>query len=167
MFLALLALLILGQSAPSQPGGPVKLYLGAVPSKEGFVPAANKDFEDSYRDARAEYRKDTNFRRDVELVSNIDQADIVLEIVDRGLRDTGTRASSGTVIGGTTVLGSSTPVRQKRILARLVVIGTGYVLELDGQAGIKLVNYRQQARNLLRQVIEWVKANRPVLAKVQ
>jgi len=163
MFLALLALLIMGQVPASSSLSPVKVYLGAVPSKEGFVPPTNKDFEDSYRDIQAEYQKNTDFRREVELVGRIDEADIVIEIIGRGLRDTGSRAASGTVIGGTAVVGSSTPIRQKRVFAKLVVTGTGYVLELDGHSGIRLVNYRQQARNLLRQVVEWAKANRAAL----
>jgi hypothetical protein len=161
-----LVLLVIGQTSATPAQAPAKMYLGPLPSKEGFIPA-NKQFDESYRDIREEYQKDRGFQQALRLVDRPDDADVVLEIVDRGLRDTGIRSGSGTVIGGTTVVGSSAPVRQKWLFARLVVPGTDYVIELDGHAGIKLVNYRQQARNLLRQAVEWVKANRPALAKAR
>ena len=159
-------LLVIGQTSATPVQAQTKVYLGPLPSKEGFIPA-NSQFDESYRDIRREYQKDRGLQQVLRLVDRSDDADVVLEIVDRGLRDTGIRSGSGTVIGGTAVVGSSAPVRQKWLFARLVVPGTDYVVELDGHAGIKLVNYRQQARNLLRQAAEWVKANRLALAKTR
>jgi len=156
-------LLVVIQASGTPEQTPARVYWGPLPSAEGFI-RTNKEFEDSYRDIRNQHKGDRDIQQVLQLVDRWDEADVVLEIVDRGMRDTGIRSGSGAVIG-TGVVGSSTPIRQKWLLARLVVPGTDYVVELDGHAGITLVNYRQQAQNILRQTAEWVKANRSALAK--
>jgi hypothetical protein len=144
----------------------IKLFLGALPSAEGFT-AANREFGETYRDIRDEFSKEPAFQNELELVQTANEADLVLEIVDRGLRDTGARTSTGTVVGSTVIVGNSIPVRQKTVLAQLAVLGTAYKIDLDGRQGIKLVAYRNQAKNLLRQVVDWVHTNRGALERAR
>jgi len=154
---------------PAQPSSPerVKLFLGAPPSAEGFT-AANREFDESYRDIRGELGKEAAFQSELELVEIADEADLILEIVDRGLRDTGARTGTETVIAPDVIVGTSAPVRQKAVLARLAVRGTEYKIDLDGRQGIKLkMTYRNQAKSLLRQVVDWVRANRSALERAR
>ncbi|MBY0497367.1 MAG: hypothetical protein K2Y23_24460 [Cyanobacteria bacterium] len=140
---------------------PVAVYLGPIPSPEGFV-ASSEAFKDSYKDLREELRKNRDFQKVIELVSDPDQARLVIEVVDRGLVDTGMRTGNAVATGPTTAVGTSVPVRTKQ-LARLAVRGTTYAIDIDGAAGIRLRTYRSQAKNVLQQVIDWVEANRDKL----
>ena len=85
---------------------------------------------------------------------------MIVEIADRRLVDTGFRTGSAVATGPTSAVGTSAPVRAKQLFARLAVRGTDYRLDIDGAAGIRLRTFRNQAKNVLQQVVDWVKANR-------
>ncbi len=163
----IVAALTLLQTAPPEGAVPVKLFLGSIPSPEGFV-HTNKAFWDSYRDLREQYRKDASFQKVLVLVDRIEEADLCLEIVDRGRKDTGSRR--GTVTANPREHEADwvdDPVQHKYLLARLTVIGSNYSVDLDGATGLLKRWYRNQAKNLLQQTVDWVQANRAVLANIR
>jgi hypothetical protein len=137
----------------------VPIFLGPIPSPEGFVAATDR-FRDSYDDLRDELRKSRDFQRVIRFVSDASDASLILEVSDRGLVDTGLRTGTGVATGPSTAVGTSVPVRAKQLVVRLSVRGTDYRVEIDGAAGIRLKTYRNQAKNVLRQVVDWVNANR-------
>lgn len=158
-FQALIACLSLLQVGTAEP---VPLFLGPIPSPEGFVAPGN-GFRDSYQDLREELTKNREFQRIVRLVADPSEAVLFLEVTGRGLSDTGIRTGSAVATGPTTAVGMSTPVRTKQLFTRLAVRGTEYTLDVDGTAGIRLRTFRNQAKNALQQVVDWVKANRDKL----
>jgi hypothetical protein len=101
----------------------VPIFLGQIPSPEGFVAATDR-FRDSYDDLRDELRKSRDFQRVVRFVSDASDASLILEVSDRGLVDTGLRTGSGVATGPSTAVGTSVPVRAKQLIVRLSVRGT-------------------------------------------
>lgn len=155
------ALLIVVQS-PADKVPTVAVFLGPIPSSEGFVATA-PGFDDSYRDLREEFRKNKSFQQVIRLVDSPDEAELIIEITGRGLTDSGIRTGSATATSGTTAVGTSIPVLEKRLRARLAVQSSDYRLEIDGAAGLRRITFRNQAKNVLQQVVDWVKANRSKL----
>lgn len=162
MLLTLFAIVSTLQAA-SLTAEPVPVFLGPIPSAEGFVAATSEQLRDSYEDLREELAKNREFQKSIRLVSDPSQAALILEVTDRGLIDTGVRSGSAVQTGPTTAVGTSVPIRGKQLFARLAVRGTDYRLEIDGGAGIRLRTFRNQAKNILQQVVDWVKANRATL----
>jgi len=160
MILTLLCWVVLAVTeAASGSLGPLKLYLGPIPSQEGFV-APIARYEDSYRDLREEYWGNKEFHEFFQLVTNVDEADLILEVIGRGLADSGLRTGNVVSTGPKTAVGTSVPVMKKQLFARLGVKGTSYTLDIDGAAGLRRFTYRNEAKNILRQLSEWAKANR-------
>lgn len=163
MTLRLVAFLVIGVLQAQAPQSePVAVFLGPIPSAEGFVVGTNR-FQDSYRDLRDELKKNADFRQTIRLVATPEEAQLIVEIVDRGLADTGMRTGTAVATGPNTAVANTVPVRAKQLGARLAVRGSNYRLDIDGAAGIRLRTYRNQARNVLRQVVDWVNANRAKL----
>jgi hypothetical protein len=156
--LALLLALPLTQAAKPEL---VAVFLGPIPNAEGFVTAPSR-LDDSYKDLRDEFRKGRPFQQVIRLVETRDEAQLVVEVSDRGRVDVGMRAGTATTNGSTTT-GMSAPMLKKQLFARLAVTGSDYRLEIDGAAGLKLVTFRNQAKNVLQQIVDWVKANRAKL----
>lgn len=138
---------------------PVRVYLGPIPSVEGFVSTSAR-FEDSYKDIRSAISKRAEIREVIQLVESVAEAQLIIEVTDRRRVDTGLRTSSATATAPNTAVGTSLPVRTKQLYAQLAVPGTDYRLDIDGAAGVRLKTYRNQAQNVLRQVAEWIQANR-------
>jgi hypothetical protein len=137
----------------------VGVFLAPIPSAEGFLTAA-LGFEDSYRDLREEFRKNGSFQQVIRLVANPGEASVLVEVANRGLTDSGVRTGTATATSGATVVGTSVPILRKQLFARLAVSGSDYRLEIDGAAGLRRTTFRNQAKNVLQQVVDWVKANR-------
>lgn len=158
----ILALILAGVQSAGQQRRTVAVFLGPIPSAEGFVATAPR-FDHSYRDLRDEFKKNRAFQQAIRLVTNPDEAELLVEVADRGLTDSGVRTGTATATSGTTAVGTSIPVLRKRLFARLAVKGSGYRLEIDGAAGLRRTTFRNQAKNVLQQVVDWVKANRSKL----
>jgi hypothetical protein len=94
------------------------------------------------------------------LVANQDEASVLVEVANRGLTDSGVRTGTATATSGTTAVGTSVPVLRKQLFARLAVKGSDYRLEINGTAGLRRTTFRNQAKNVLQQIVDWVKANR-------
>lgn len=152
--------LLQAQHAHSEP---VPIFFGPIPSVEGFI-ASTRGVEDSYRDLREEFERNVQFKETIRVVSDPSEARLILEITARGLADTGARTGTAVATGRSTAVGSTAPVRTRQLWARLAVGGTSFRLDIDGAAGIRLRTYRNQAKNVLRQVVDWVEANRSMLA---
>jgi hypothetical protein len=159
--LILLATLCVAQARAAEPGT-VPVFLGPVPSAEGFVQPAGR-FADSYRDLREEFQKDKSFKSVIRLVEDAREAVLVIEVSDRSLKDTGIRTGNAVSTSNTTAVGTSRPVMLKQLYARMAVIGSSYTLEIDGAAGLHHHTYRNEAKNVIQQVVDWVKANRSKL----
>lgn len=143
---------------------PVRVYLGPIPSVEGFVSSSAR-LEDSYRDMKSEIRKRAEFREAIQFVESVAEAQLIIEVTDRRRVDSGLRTSSAVATAPDSAIGTSVPVRTKQLYARLAVPGTDYRLDIDGAAGIRRKTYRNQAQNVLRQVAEWIQANRQRLPR--
>jgi hypothetical protein len=147
----------------------IRLFLGPVPGTGGYTAPQSKDFQDSYRDIRVAYAKEPEFQSELELVSQIDQADLALEITSRDLRDTGERHEAPTVIvrgkkrrdPDVVVPGAITPITEKTLSARLIVLDSDYEVDLYGRA--RKGTYRKQAKDILEQVVNWVRQNGRIL----
>ena len=159
---ALLTLALGASQAPSD-SVPVTVFLGPIPSPEGFVSGATQRFADSYKDLREEYLNEAEFRRAITLVDDPSKAQLILEVTDRGRVGIGAHAGTVVATGPNTATGTLVPIRAKYLGARLVVRGSSYRLDIDGMAGVHLRTYRNQAKNVLRQVVEWTDANRTLL----
>jgi len=142
--LILTLLLAVAQSPGSRPDT-VAVYLGPIPTAEGFVAAAPR-LDDSYRDLRDEFGKSRSFQQVIRLVANPDDADVLVEVSDRGLTDSGIRTGTSTATSGTTAVGTSVPVLRKQLFARLAVKGSDYRLEINGAAGLRRTTFRNQRR---------------------
>ena len=151
-------LLAVGQSSSRQPEV-VAVFLGPIPSADGFV-ATPPGLDDSYRDIREEFRKNRSFQQVIRLVADPEQATVMVELVGRGVTDTGIRTGTATATSGTTAVGTTVPVLRKQLFARLAVKGSDYRLEIDGAAGLRRTTFRNEATNVLQQVVDWVKSNR-------
>lgn len=160
---ALLAIALAASQAPSN-SVPVTVFLGPIPSSEGFVSGATQRFADSYKDLREEYLNAQEFRLAITLVDDPSKAQLILEVTDRGLVDIGARTGTVVATGPNTATGTLVPIRAKYLGARLAVRGSSYRLDIDGMAGVRLRTYRNQAKNVLRQLVDWVHANRAMLA---
>jgi hypothetical protein len=151
--------------------GRTKLFLGPVPRNRGFTAPQPKDFLDSYRDIREQYAKKPEFQAELELVDRIDQADVALEIISRGDRDTGERSQAPTVIThgkkssdpNLIVPGAVSPITENTLSARLVALKTKYSVDVDGR--VSKGSYRELAKDLLQQVVGWVQQNRNAIQR--
>ncbi len=159
--LILLAMLCLAQQRATDPV-PVPVFLGPLPSAEGFVQPVGR-FADSYRDLREEFRKEKSFKSVIRLVEDPREAVLVIEVSDSNLKDTGIRTGNAVTTSPTTAVGISTPVMRKQLYARMTVMGSSYTLDIDGAAGLHRHTYRNEARNVIQQVVDWVNANRSKL----
>ena len=142
-------------SPMSPPSAKVKLFLGPAAATEGFV-NFNPAFDHSYKDLCEEYKSERRFRSVLTPVTDRGEADLILEITYRN---------------------GPLSYRHAEIRAVLFVAGTDIRLELDGrtgavpvpvdQTGVERPPWRSQANALLRQAVEWITANGPVLDKVR
>ncbi len=155
----ILASLLTVVQTSGQEWRPVTVFLGPIPSSEGFV-ATGPRLDDSYRDLREEFAKNRSFHQVIRLVASPDEAELLVEVVSRGLTDTGVRTGTATATSDTTAVGTTIPILRKRLVARLAVKGSQYRLEIDGAAGLRRITFRNQTKNVLQQVVNWVKANR-------
>lgn len=86
--------LILTMLAVAQPSGQqvdiIAVFLGPIPSSEGFVAAVPR-LDDSYRDLSEEFKRNRSFQQVIRLVPTPEEADVLVEVTDRGLTDSGAR----------------------------------------------------------------------------
>jgi hypothetical protein len=136
-----------GKPLPHQPpqAEKVKLFLGPVPASSGFINNTNRAFQDSYRDIEKAYRENEPFHNTVTLVQTATEAELVLEVTSR----------KENVWTGNT------------LTAKLSVVGSEYATELDGSAGLTRRGFQNMAKNLLRETVDWLKANREAFDKAR
>jgi hypothetical protein len=119
------------------------LFLGP-PTSHVFAETGG-DYADTYNDIRRHYRDNQEFQTTIELVEQQALADLALTITFRG--------KVGTLR------------RTNQVNARLFVIGTDHVLDLDGLTDVDWGSFSNQAKSLLRQTVQWAAANRERLPR--
>jgi hypothetical protein len=134
--------------APSTSTAPTekfRLFLGPSPSEDGFI-NTNKDFQDSYEDLAKEYESDKRFHSVMVLVTNRDEADLILEVTFRN---------------------RPAFLANAQLRATLSVVGSEFRVEMDGRTGQRNTRWSIQAKGLLRQTVDWINANRAACDNVR
>lgn len=142
---------VTGQSPKVQP---LSVYVFTAETEGGFVDADSKQRADSVRDLREALRK----KKTVIVVESSDDADLLVEVLRRGLDETGktsTKTSAG--LGGL----YSTTTKDTEAMVRTKLTVGEYSTEIVGKNDGRITNvWRTAANNAANQIDKWINANR-------
>lgn len=148
-----LALALIPAAMLGGPHEPVRVFVGAAPDPSGFVTQQSKDAVDSAEDLRGFLKK----HRAVRLVASRDEAQVVVEVVGRGLQATGS-ATASTVTGPFGAV-SNARAEQRRVVAARVIVGDRST-DIAGKPCGNCVTWRNAAQSLAGVIAEFIEDNR-------
>jgi len=128
----------------------VRLYLGPAPATHGILDV-NRGYDASYKDLCNACKDDRGFGSVLTLVADRDTADLILQITYRN---------------------DPIDMGKAALRAKLVAAGLDLDLTLYGRKGVAPTHtgnylWTEQAHSLLRQTVEWIKANGAELEKAR
>ncbi len=129
----------------------IRVYLKA-PDASGFVDETTKGQRDTFADLSARLAK----KKQLKVVESAEQADVVLEILDRDIKDTG-GSSTSTVRAPTGLLSSTSKDTTKAVTIQLSA-GT-YRTTFTGTADQLIGAWKYIAGKLADSVEKWAKEN--------
>jgi hypothetical protein len=151
---AVLVLCFLFLALPSYAQKPIRVYVFAKTTTDGFVDSGQ--ISDTVKDIRDAISK----RKDLTWTFTKESADIMLEVVAAGRAVAGTQSNTNTQRGIFGGINSTTTTNEKTlpsITAVLHVKNSDYEKELSIT---KQLFWKDLARNIVGQTGDWIKANR-------
>jgi hypothetical protein len=135
-----------------QKGGlqPIRVYIFTAGNKDGFVDADTKRRTDSVEDLKKDLEKNSI----VQLVSEKDGADLVLEVLGRGAQETGSATSTKDMYGQWHTNNDTVAI------VRVGLIAGSYSTVIEGRNDGRITNvWRTAANNAAKHIENWIKAN--------
>jgi hypothetical protein len=159
---AMLVLAFTTAGAQAQNGPKVKVFVATHKDPSGFVDTRTRDMDDSIKDVREAITKKKNTA--LQVVEAEDQADIILEMVERKLVERRGSTSTNTTYSkdGKSASSTTTTTKEHDVVLTAVMHVGDYANELSGRCDLGYMfggPYRKAASELVGSLEDWVKAN--------
>ena len=129
---------------------PIKVFIFTATNKDGFVDADVKRRADSVEDLKKALEKNSL----IQLVSERDAADVVLEVLGRGAQETGSATSTRDIYGQWHTNNDTVAT------VRVALTAGSYSTVLEGwNNGSLTYVWRTAANNAAKHIENWIKAN--------
>lgn len=147
--------------AADKPAAKIKVFPFIEKDSSGFVDQRTQDLPASLQDIREAITKKSEW---LELVESKEQADIVLQLIERKLVERQGQSTTNTTYDkdGKRATSTTTQSKQHDVVLKAVMSVSDYKNELTGTCDLGYLfggAYRQAAKNLVGSLEQWVKTN--------